>query len=570
MKKLLIKYGDVALGAREDFSPSSDDKAYFTNFSNLKENISFSKYTNPCELYSTTLDGSSLLLPQNPESVNLGWWSEQISGDDGAFAEPIIMTSVANDFYSSIGITLVFDEENEVYANNINIKWYRDNEIISDNDFQPNNANYFCANAVDYYNKIVVTFYSLNIPQNRLKLHSIEYGYGADFSGDELKNVRVIQEISPLSDEIAINTADFDLISNRDIEFSFKDRQKVEIYFNGTLRAKTFIKDFKRRTKTQWSISTEDYIGLLETVPFGGGVYENVVAVELLKTVLNTAKVPYTIQDGVFDGIAISGYIPFTNCREALMQVAFAMGALVDTSNREDIYISSLNQELSQNIPLSRIMQGQNFKTETKMTAFELTGHEYKKTDKIRVLYEAEKSGSGENIFVKFTEPIYNLSIANGELVKQGTNYAIINADENCVLSGKSYEHIQFAKRKTNPLVLTTDVENVISIKDATLVSSNNIDNLLEKCYNYYANNRTVNLKIVEGKNTIRKLVKYGSAKYGSFKYGQNVLRVYDKTVNVGDLIETETEYLGNIQGRVIKQTFNLNGGIIIKDTVMR
>ena len=246
------------------------------------------------------------------------------------------------------------------------------------------------------------------------------------------------------------------------------------------------------------------------------------------------------------------------------------MGALVDTSNREDIYISSLNQELSQNIPLSRIMQGQNFKTETKMTAFELTGHEYKKTDKIRVLYEAEKSGSGENIFVKFTEPIYNLSIANGELVKQGTNYAIINADENCVLSGKSYEHIQFAKRKTNPLVLTTDVENVISIKDATLVSSNNIDNLLEKCYNYYANNRTVNLKIVEGKNTIRKLVKYGSAKYGSFKYGQNVLRVYDKTVNVGDLIETETEYLGNIQGRVIKQTFNLNGGIIIKDTVMR
>lgn len=572
MKRLIIRYGDVAIGARENFSPSSDDKAYFTNFSNLKENIFFPKYTNPCELYSTTLDGSSLLLPQNPESVNLGWWSDQISGDGGIFAEPIIMTAIADDLYSSIGITLVFDEENMVYANNINIKWYRDNEIISDKDFQPNSANYFCANAVDYYNKIVVKFYSLNMPQNRLKLHSIEYGYGAEFSGDELKNVRVIQEISPLSDEMAVNTADFDLISNRGIEFSFQDRQSVEIYFNGALRAKTFIKDFKRKSKTQWSISTEDYIGLLETVPFGGGIYENVVAIELLKNVLNTAKVPYTIQDGIFDGIKISGYIPFTNCREALMQVAFAMGALVDTSNREDIYISSLNQELSQNIPLSRIIQGQNFKTETKMTAFELTGHEYKKTDKIRVLYEAEKSGSGENIFVKFTEPTYDLSITNGELVKQGTNYAIINADGNCVLRGKSYEHIQFAKRKTNPLVLTTDVENVISIKDATLVSSNNIDNLLERCYNYYVNNRIVNLKIVEAKRDGEyKRVKYGEKKYGAFKYGQgHKIVIYDKPVNVGDLIEVETEYLGNIQGRPIKQMFNLNGGIIIKDTVMR
>lgn len=570
MKKLLIKYGDIAVGAREDFSPSSDDKAYFTNFSNFKENINFPKYTNPCELYSTSLDGLSLLIPRNPESANLGWWSEQISGANGTFESPIVMTATARFLYSSIGITLVFDEENNVYANDINIKWYRDDELLSDKYFNPDNANYFCANRVDYYNKIVVTFYEINMPENRLKLHGIEYGYGAEFSSDELQNVRIIQEVSPLSDEIAINTADFDLISNRDVEFSFKDRQNVEIYFNGTLRAKTFIKDFKRKSKTQWSISTEDYIGLLETVPFGGGIYENVSAVGLLETVLNTANVPYTIQDGVFDGITISGYIPFTNCREALMQVAFAMGALVDTSNREDIYISSLNQELSQTIPLSRIIQGQNFKTETKMTAFELTGHEYKKTDKIRVLYEAEKSGSGENIFVKFTEPIYGLSITNGELVKPDTNYAIINADGNCVLSGKSYEHIQFGKRKTNPLVLTTDVENVISIKDATLVSSNNIDNLLEKCYNYYANNRTVNLKIVEGKNTIRKSVKYGSSKYGSFKYGQNVLRVYDKTVNVGDLIETETEYLGNIQGRVIKQTFNLNGGIIIKDTIMR
>ena len=155
-KNLLIKYGDVAIGARDDFSPSSPDAAHFSDFNELKQNISFPKYTNPCELYSTALDGSCLLLPNDAKSTNLGWWSEQISGADGTFESPIVMTATARALYSSIGITLVFDEENNVYANDINIKWYRDDELLSDKHFNPDNANYFCANRVDYYNKVVV------------------------------------------------------------------------------------------------------------------------------------------------------------------------------------------------------------------------------------------------------------------------------------------------------------------------------------------------------------------------------------------------------------------------------
>lgn len=571
MKKLLIKYGDVAVGAREDFSPSSNDRAYFTNFDEIKQNISFPKYTNPCELYSTALDGSCLLVSGSARKENVGWWSDQISGDDGTFESPIVMTATAQALYSSIGITLIFDEENNLYANDINIKWYKDDELLSDKYFTPDSANYFCANRVDYYNKIVVTFYQINMPKNRLKLHGIEYGYGAEFGGDELISVRVIQEISPLSDEISVNTLDFDLRSERDIEFSFQDRQTVETYFDGVLKARTFIKDFKRKSKTRWSVSTEDYIGLLETVPFKGGIYENILATNLVKNIFNVAKIPYTIQESVFDGITLSGYIPFTNCREALMQVAFAMGAVVDTSNREDVYIFALPVEVSQTVGLDRIMQGQNFQTETKMTAFELTAHQYRAIQDEMVLYEAEKSGMGKGIFVKFSQPIHTLSITSGSISESGTNYAIINANSGCVLSGKKYEHNQFIKRQTNSLVLGSDVENIISIENATLVSAQNVDNLIERCYNYYNKNRAVNLKIVEGRHTKKNGEKYGRDKYGLFKYGNEPSGFeYDKTVNVGDLVEVETEYLGNIEGRIIKQSFNLNGGIIIKDTIMR
>jgi hypothetical protein len=91
---------------------------------------------------------------------------------------------------------------------------------------------------------------------------------------------------------------------------------------------------------------------------------------------------------------------------------------------------------------------------------------------------------------------------------------------------------------------LANEIEKVVAIENATLVSSYNVDNVLEKCYNWIVNNATVNLDIVESKK--------------------------DTPVNVGDLITAETEYLGNAVGRAIKQTFNLNGGIIIKKTEMK
>ena len=106
------------------------------------------------------------------------------------------------------------------------------------------------------------------------------------------------------------------------------------------------------------------------------------------------------------------------------------------------------------------------------------------------------------------------------------------------------------------------------------MVSNNNVDKILGKCYNYYANNSVINLNIIEGKHETKpQYVLYGQIPYGMFKYG-GVLNertiVYDETSSVGDYIECQTEYLGNLTGRVTRQSYNLNGNIIIKDTQLR
>jgi hypothetical protein len=82
-------------------------------------------------------------------------------------------------------------------------------------------------------------------------------------------------------------------------------------------------------------------------------------------------------------------------------------------------------------------------------------------------------------------------------------------------------------------------------------------------------------LKIVEGKHIqYGEPYRYGAGlKYGTgLKYGgkyPNIV-VYDKVVNVGENIQAETEYLGIVGGRLIKQSFNLNGNIIIKEAVLK
>lgn len=576
-KGVAIRYGDAAPEAKENFVPTASESEFDTLAQLQQYNLNFPNYANPCELYQTVLDGTASAFPSVPENANLGLWSEQLSNDDGTFTEPIVLELESVGQYSSQGLTLTFDTYNGIFATRIGIKWLRITdegiETLAEQEFTPDNAFYFCRNQVENYNKVVIIFYSLNMPKNRLKLRVIDYGYGTFFYGDELRGVKLIQEIDPISTQISINTADFTLDSRSDMEYSFQQKQPLSIFFNGELKATTFVKQSTRKAKRLWSIQSEDYIGLLDSIPYYGGIYTNANAVELLTDIFTVAKVPYSIDD-VFADAIVTGYIPFTTCRDALMQVAFAIQAVVDTSNSEVIKVFALEDDVKQTVPLNRIMQGQNFADDETVTGVEVAVHSYKSITETIDVYDATESGTGENIFVKFSEPLHDLSITNGEIVSRETNYAVINANSGCVLRGQQYEHTTQTRRKNNPVVLASEIEKVVAIESATLVSQYNIDNVLEKCYNWLIKTNTTNLKIVEGKHIqYGEPYKYGTGlKYGSgIKYGgkhPNII-TYDEKVNVGENIKAETEYLGVVGGRLIKQSFNLNGNIIVKEAVL-
>ena len=557
-----IRYGDVAPEAKENFAPTTSDKVGFVNLAQLQQyNLQFPNYANPCEYGSVLLDSTAVAFPANPAGENMGLWSSSVSGADGSFANPIVLTLESDGQYSSQGFTLTFDTYNNIFCNSLNIKWYRNGEQLESADFQPDSAFYFCRKQVQNYDKVVFTFYSLNMPYNRLKLRVIDYGYGTFFYGGELRSVKVIQEIDPISSEIAINTVDFTLDSRSDMEYSFQSKQPLSVYFNGVLRATTFVTKSKRRAAKQWEVNSEDYIGMLDKMTFLGGMYTDQNAAALLESMFTQAKIPYSIGASL-SGKTVTGYIPICTCREALRQICFAIGAAADTTNSDTVNIYELSDDIAHNIPLSQIRQGQSFDDGERVTEVQLTQHTYKKITETAEAYSAAESGTGENILVKFSEPLYDLTISRGTITASGANYAIITANTGCVLSGKRYEDNTTVKSMRNPVISASDLENVVEITDATLVTAGNADAVLQKAYQYLVKTNRVNLSIIEGRGRI----KYGAFKYGQAKYGQ---WVHDAPVNVGEVITASTEYLGDLTGRVISERFNLNGGIIIKECEM-
>lgn len=581
-----IKYGDVAPGAKETFDNEVilGDVTPFSNGEILKQyNANFVNYANPCELYQTILDGSASAFPESPEDANIGIWSEDLSDEYGEL--PSVLTvefDAGEQQFSSQGVTLTFDTDNNIYATQIQIQWIRTTfegvETLANKFFYPDSPFYFCHHKVENFTKIRISFFSINMPHNRLKFRAIDFGYGTYFTGRELRNAKVRQSIDPISGEIAINTLDFTLDSKTNIEYSFLRKQPLTAYFNGNLIATTFVTKSSRKAEKVWDIQSEDYISILDSVAFDGGMYVEKNAVELINEISTIAKVPFEISDE-FATASVTGYIPYTTCREALMQIAFAIMAVVDTSNSEKVKVYVLSDNVSQTIPKERVYQGQTPEYSDTVTSVELTAHTYTPSTESVEVYNASENGIGDEILVRFSEPLHSLSISNGTILlddaqnpRIGANYAYIKALDGCILFGKKYNHTQTVYRRNNPIVAVDDLPKAVEIKDATLVSNDIAQNILDHCYDYVVKNEKLKTKIVEGLTEIvHPAAIYGVALFGMTIYDGDASFEYipDAPINVGDKITINREYLGDYTGRIIESVYNLNGNILAKELVI-
>lgn len=572
MNGVLIEQGNIALGAKDSFNGFASEIPDYVSLNSVQKDIMPLNYGNPCELYRTVLDGSFQPIVENEmEGIqsDMGYVSVQSSDANGQFIKPIEIQFISSQYFSSIGLTFKFDRYNEIFPKNIKVEWYRDSELLKSMNYAPDSSTVFCREKVELYNMVKLTVYDLNMPLNRFRLFGIQYGFIVTLPAENVRSVSVNQSISPVSTEVPIDTISYVIETNENMDLIYEENQPVKVFFNDELIQKVYVKKARRKSKYTWVVDAESAIRILDKKTFYGDLYKDVLITDVLNQVFSNTNVEYELSDDLKNE-TLTGYIEYGTGRTALQQIAFAVGATVITAGRENVLITKPETAVAQNIPLSRISQGQNFEKDAVVTAIEITIHGYEIGTEETQLFDANSGGTGRFILVKFQQPIHDLRIENGNIIKSGTNYAIIDSESSCKLFGKTYIHTQSIKRITNDLFDASTAENVLQIGNATLINNGNVDNVLQSCYNEFINLNTVDLGIIEAVHEAI-VSRYGQHLYGESLYSNSKDEYYKDTPTVvGDVVSCETEYYGDVVGRITKQSFNLAGNIKIKNSSLK
>lgn len=446
-------------------------------------------------------------MPDDMTNVHVGVWSDSLSDEDGNFETPITLSLEASSNYTSQGVSLTFDDNADDYPTSVNVKWYRGATLLDEKDFTPDSSVYFFSNLVQNYNKIVMEFNSMNKPFRRLRIHKFDFGIIRTFRNKELSDgVKVVQEQSPISNELSINTLDFKLVVNDNANYLFQKKQPLDTYVDNQLVGRFFVNKGEKEGKFKYKIEAEDYVSALDSVYFNGGVYSNKSVATLIQEIFTVANVPYEL-DGTPLVNTVSGYIPYTTCREALRQVLFATGLVIDTSNID--YVKIENVDLTTSVKTyteDDIITGQSIKSNQTLTSVELDEHYYNANSSTAssVLYDASKQGACTNYVITFSEPYHSLTVSSGTLNSYGDNWANITfSSASGTLSGKRYEHNVSSKTIYNDNINVNDLANDIKVTDATLISSNNSSLICQRVFDYYNNQKETTVKIAGFTNNL-------------------------------------------------------------------
>ena len=363
-----IEYQDISLTAKNDLTVSCEDKQEFSNLSLLKlTNVEYKKFAT-LEKNLWVLNGTFKNFPDDPEQENFALWSNSMSDENGNFETPIKIELNFSNYESAAGLTFRFSTLTDDYAKNINVKWYQNDTLLSEKDFELDRAECFCENSVSNFNKIIISCLSTNNPYRYLKIQDIVYGTVRLFEEDELRSINLLEDISLTSEELKINTLDFVLNNKALIDFIFQKKQPLVLSRNGVLLGTFFIESSKRRSKTLYEISAVDWIGVMDKMPFVGGTYTNETVANLIANIMG--DIPYELDDNIANK-TLSGTLEACTRREALLQVVFASCAIVDPSRNSVVRIFKRDMNVKSNIE-DGIYTGGSFSSEDEITEIRL------------------------------------------------------------------------------------------------------------------------------------------------------------------------------------------------------
>lgn len=516
-----VEFGLYDVTARGDSAPSCTTAKPFCNLGRdlLLESVPSQNKYGTLENEQWIMDGSFSFFPEVPEQYFWGLWSTTQSDKNGVFADPPVLDITFTQDHSSSGLTLHFYSPTDDWASRIKIQWFsQDGGLISTALFYPDAVDYYCAKKVENYRRIRIHFLETNHPGRYLKLAGIDYGVYLHFSGHEIVEAHVLEECDPLSSEISINTLNVSLY-NKEGRFSIlnpegyfdvlQHKQKFTVWEDVKQDARStgsvsycmgtfYLSDWSNSGDTLADFSAVDAIGLLDGAPFDGGIY-NTTAAELAEAILTGYS--YTLDESLA-AERVQGYIAAGTRREALQQLAFAIGAVVDCSRGELIRIAPAPSKASGMITYDRKLQdGSKVTLNPLITAVAVTAHRYLPGETTEELYRDTLDPGIYRVTFNAPAVVDSLTVTGAELTESGVNLCtltVAKAGEVCV-TGRKYTDSTVVLRRTAANLPPNAQDNELTVTDATLVGPGRAEAVAVRVLEHYAQRYEQNFSMVAG-----------------------------------------------------------------------
>lgn len=560
-----VSFGLYALEIKADGMPSATDVQDFANLNDLRTGNTTSRPFATYEPDFWLLDGGYKFLPDTTTDVHVGLMSLSMSDENGVFDTPpvltinfhMMMTLEEVPIYSTQGLVLHFAEYSDDYANSITVAFYDSSgSLIRSDAYAPTSWNFATDQVVDDFKKIIITFNSTNKPYRYLRLRGIDYGELILFDGTDIRSASVVEEINLLSTEVPAGTleltihsddADFSLINPAGIYAALSERQPLSVHeivgYQSVYIGQFYLDTWENVSDTLIKFNCVDLLGVLDSQTCYGGIWLTPITVKnLIANLLEPIYAAYDL-DTNLEAIEVTGWLPAGTYRQALQQIGFAIGAYVTCARSGAIKIqqSVLAEDATPIYTITKAEKGQDqsLTLTTRVTGVEVTAHNYVSTSDAIQLYNGTLAVGTYTI--TFTQPVHDLAITGANLVIGGVNYAIIEVTSpgTVTLNGELYIDTAQVYGVYDTTLSSTTKTNVLSITDATLVNSGNVQEITQRVYDYHQQ-----------------------------RYLQK-LRMYAPLAEVGNAVLIDTLYDAQVQGIIEKMELDLTGGFIAQAEVL-
>lgn len=316
---LRVKFGLVDVAAAGDASPSASGQnpaaSQIGQLTNGAQGME-TKY-GTLEHNHFVLDGTMAMFPDHIAGHQTGWWSAQMSGNDGTFASPPTLTFTFSKPHTSIGFTVVFDDQAGQYCTDFTVQAYSaSGALLTRADVTGNGlANCPVTLNTDDYSKVVFTFLRTNIPERYVRVSQVLFGIIQHQDNRNTESATLVYEISPAMEAapanefaITIDNADhrYNMVNPNGLYRFLQQGQALDVEMGiGTQDAEEYVnmgRFYFTRSKALDSgltaqITADNPFYAMDKTTYRKGRVQTMAAKAFIAEVFQDAGFPLTVRD---------------------------------------------------------------------------------------------------------------------------------------------------------------------------------------------------------------------------------------------------------------------------------